>query len=70
VSTAECECGDGQQVEEHIFWDRKLYEDQRVKMMDILSENSKKRISKSFAELLRLQEKYVCKAFVLHKQNF
>jgi hypothetical protein len=25
-----------------IFWDCKLYEDQRAKMMDILSENSKK----------------------------
>jgi hypothetical protein len=28
VSTAECECGDGLQTEEHMFWDCKLYEDQ------------------------------------------
>jgi hypothetical protein len=28
VSTAECECGDGLQTEEHIFWDCKLYEEQ------------------------------------------
>jgi hypothetical protein len=26
VSTAECDCGDGLQTEEHIFWDCKLYE--------------------------------------------
>jgi hypothetical protein len=46
VSTAECECGDGPQREEHIFWDCKLYEDQRATMMDILSENSKKEYPK------------------------
>jgi hypothetical protein len=42
VSTAECECGDGLQTEEHIFWDCKLYENQGASAMDILSENSKK----------------------------
>jgi hypothetical protein len=42
VSTAECDCGDGLQTEEHIFWDYKLYEDQRATVMDTLSENSKK----------------------------
>jgi hypothetical protein len=42
VSTVECECGDGLQTEEHIFWDCKLYEDQGATMMDILSENCKK----------------------------
>jgi hypothetical protein len=47
VSTAECECGDGPQTEEHIFWDCKLYEDQRATMMDILSENSRKEYPKS-----------------------
>jgi hypothetical protein len=58
VSTAECECGDRLQVEEHIFWDCKLYEDQRATMMDILSENSKKEYPKSqLTELLRLEEK-------------
>jgi hypothetical protein len=41
VSTAECECGDRLQTEEHIFWHCKLYEDQRATVMDILSENSK-----------------------------
>jgi hypothetical protein len=30
VPTAECECGDGLQTEEHILWDFKLYEDKRV----------------------------------------
>jgi hypothetical protein len=29
VYTAECECGDGLQTEEHIFWDCKLYEEDR-----------------------------------------
>jgi hypothetical protein len=62
VSTAECECGDGLQMEEHIFWDCKLYEDQRATMMDILSENSKKEYPKSVTELLRLEGgKKLCK---------
>jgi hypothetical protein len=59
VSTAECECVDGLQTEEHIFWDCKLYEEQRATMRDILSENGKKKkkYPKSVAELLRLEEK-------------
>jgi hypothetical protein len=57
VSTAECECGDGLQTEEHIFWDCKLWEDQRTTMMDILSENSKKEYPKSVTELVKLEEK-------------
>jgi hypothetical protein len=57
VSSAECECGDGLQTEEHIFWDYKLYKDQRATVMDILSENSKKEYPKSVRELLRLEEK-------------
>jgi hypothetical protein len=57
ASTAECECGDGLQTEEHIFWDRKLYEDQKATVMDILSTNSKKDYSKSVTELLRLEGK-------------
>jgi hypothetical protein len=60
VSTADCECGDGLQTEEHIFWDCKLYEDQRAAMMDILSGNRKKEYSKSVTELLRLEEKRIC----------
>jgi hypothetical protein len=40
-----------------IFWDCKLYEDQRATMMDFLSENSKKEYAKSVTELLRLEEK-------------
>jgi hypothetical protein len=55
ASTAECECGDALQTEEHIFWDCKLYEDQRATM--ILPENSKKEYAKSVTELLRLEEK-------------
>jgi hypothetical protein len=35
----------------------KLYDDQRVTMMDILSENSKKEYPKSVTELLKLEEK-------------
>jgi hypothetical protein len=57
VSTAGCECGDGLQAGEHIFWYCKPYEDQRATMMDILSENSKKEYPKSVTELLRLEEK-------------
>jgi hypothetical protein len=57
VSTAECECGDGLQTEEHIFWDCKLYEDQRATVMDILSEYSKKEYPKSVTGLLRLEGK-------------
>jgi hypothetical protein len=57
VSTAECECGDGLQTEEHIYCGCKLYEDQRAIMMDILSENSKKEYPKSVTELLRLEGK-------------
>jgi hypothetical protein len=47
----------GLQTEEHIFWNCKLYEDQRATMMNILSENSKKEYPKSATELLRLEEK-------------
>jgi hypothetical protein len=57
VSTVECECGDRLQMEKHIFWDCKLYGDQRATMMDILLENSKKEYPKSVIELLRLEEK-------------
>jgi hypothetical protein len=63
VPTAKCECGDGLQTEEHIFWDCKLYEDQRATMRDILSENSKKEYPKSVTELLWLEEK-LCKASI------
>jgi hypothetical protein len=67
VSTAECECGDELQTEEHFFWDCKLYEDQRATtMMDVLSENSKKKkYSKSVTELSRLEEKKICARHVL-----
>jgi hypothetical protein len=57
VSTAEYKCGDGLQMEEHVLWDCKLYEDQRATMMGILSENIKKEYSKSVTELLTLDEK-------------
>jgi hypothetical protein len=57
VFTAECECGDGLQTEEHIFWDCKWYDDQRATMMDILSQNCKRECTESDMELLRLEEK-------------
>jgi hypothetical protein len=57
VTTGECECGHGLQTKEHIFWDCKLYEEQRATMVSILSENRKKKYSKSVTELLRLEEK-------------
>jgi hypothetical protein len=63
---AECECGDGLQMEEHIFWDCKLYDDQRLTMIDILSENSKKEYPKSVTEL---EEKRFVQGVLLHKQN-
>jgi hypothetical protein len=61
VSVAECACGDGLQTEEHIFWDCKRYEDQRVTTVDILSENGNKnkqtkKHRKSVTEILRLEE--------------
>jgi hypothetical protein len=57
VATAECECGDGLQTEEHIFWDCKQYEEQWATVRDILSENGKKEYPKSLTEILRLEEK-------------
>jgi hypothetical protein len=47
----------GLQTEDHIFWDCKLYEDQRATMVVILSENRKKEYPKSVTELLRLEKK-------------
>jgi hypothetical protein len=55
VSTTECECDDGLEMEEHIFWDCKLYEDQTATVMDILPENSKTEYPESVTELLRLE---------------
>jgi hypothetical protein len=63
-SMAECKCGDGLQMEEHISWDCKLNKDHRVTMMDIMSESSKKEYPKSVTELLRIEGKSVCKASV------
>jgi hypothetical protein len=57
VSTPECKCGDGLQTENLIFWDCKLYEEQRATMVDILSENRKKEYPKSVTGLLRLEGK-------------
>jgi hypothetical protein len=56
VSTAKCECGDGLQTEEHIFWDLNCTRTSRATMMDILSENRKKEHPKSDKELLWLEE--------------
>jgi hypothetical protein len=41
VSTAKCECDDGLQTEEHIFWECKRYKEQQATMRDILSDSSK-----------------------------
>jgi hypothetical protein len=57
VSTAECECGDRLQTEEHIFWDCKLQEDQRAKITGILIENSKKKVN---YRALKAKRKKVC----------
>jgi hypothetical protein len=68
VSTAECECGDGLQTEDHIFLDCKLYEKQRATMVAILSQNRKKEYPKSVTELLRLEEIKMCaRRLLLHK---
>jgi hypothetical protein len=67
---AECECGDGLQTVEHIFWDYKRYEDQRTKTMEILSENSEKEYPKSVTELLSIKERRICaRGLLLHEQN-
>jgi hypothetical protein len=57
VSTAECKCDDGLQMKEHIFWDCKLYKDQRATMMDFCLRRAKKEYPRSVTELLRLEEK-------------
>jgi hypothetical protein len=57
VFTAEYECGDRLQTEEHILWDCKLDEDQRAAMINILSESRGMEYPKSVTELLRLEEK-------------
>jgi hypothetical protein len=57
------------QTEEHIFWDYKLYEDQRATMMNILSENSKKEYPKSVTEPLRLEEKRYVQGVLRNKHN-
>jgi hypothetical protein len=49
---------DGLQTE-YIFWDCKLYEEQRATMVDILPENSKKEYQISVTELLRLEEQII-----------
>jgi hypothetical protein len=59
VSMAECECGDGLQTKDYIFWDCKLYEEQRATMTAILSENRKNKYPKAVTELLRLEEKKI-----------
>jgi hypothetical protein len=54
----------GFKTEEHIFWDCKLYEDQRATMTDILSENSKTEYPNSVKGLLRVQGKIFVQASV------
>jgi hypothetical protein len=59
VPTAKCECGDGLQTEEHIFWDCKRYEKERATMRDNVPENSKKEYPKSVTKFLRLEDKRI-----------
>jgi hypothetical protein len=44
-------------VQSAVFWDCKMYEEQRAIMMAILSENRKKEYPKSVTELLTLEGK-------------
>jgi hypothetical protein len=70
VPMSKCERGDGLQTEEHIFWDCKLYEYQRATMMDILSENSKKRVPKfSYRALTARRKKIFARRLLPHKQH-
>jgi hypothetical protein len=64
------ECGYGLQTEEHIFWDYKLYEEQRATMMAILSENRKKEYRVSYRALKARGKKICARRLLLHKQNF
>jgi hypothetical protein len=50
VSTAECECGDGLQTEEHACCDK------MATMTDILSERGKTEYLKPVKELIRLEK--------------
>jgi hypothetical protein len=52
-----CECGNGLMTKGHVFWNCKLYEDQRPTVVDILSEKSKRECPESVAELLRPEER-------------
>jgi hypothetical protein len=51
-------------VEEYVLCDFKLCKDQMATKMDILSEKSKKENPKPVTELLRLEERDLCKASV------
>jgi hypothetical protein len=62
VSTAECECGDGLQTEEHIFWDCKLYEDQRATVMGIPKV--------SYRTLKARRNKISARRLLLHKHSY
>jgi hypothetical protein len=61
IVTAECECGDGLQMEKCLFWDCKPYEVQTATIIGVMSERSKKEHPKTVKELLRHP--------ILQKQN-
>jgi hypothetical protein len=65
VSTAECECGDGLEMEERIFWECKRYEEQRATVRDILSESSKV----SYTALKARRKNISARCLLLHKQH-
>jgi hypothetical protein len=73
LSSVECECGDGLQTEEHIFWDCKLYQDQRATMLDVLSNNNNNnnnKIPKVSYRALKVRGKKICaRRLLLYKQH-
>jgi hypothetical protein len=64
AAAAECECGDRLRTEEHVFWDCKLYEDRRKKVMAINRLGKAKGITEvSYRALKALRRKKdLCKA--------
>jgi hypothetical protein len=59
IRVCRTDLGDGLQMEEHIFWDCKWYEDQRATVMDILCEKSKKRMPNVSYRALKARGRFV-----------
>jgi hypothetical protein len=70
VSSAECECGDGLQSEEHIFWDCKRYREQKGNNNRHSVWEEQKIIPKvSYRALKARRRKIFCKGSLLHEQH-